>query len=421
MNFFLRFNHIYLIPVWVILFFYTTPSMLGVFSSGNANAYSLFLLSILAVFSYFIGYKWFSIKEVQVAMKLFKNYQVNWEVWAWVALSIYFTVIGYACFKAPQIALFASFKGASIMDLSILREQFLRTGVGFERVPLYIYTICITSVIPLIIAQLFLTKKRTRFVILFLFILSLLLTLEKGRALVGMLPLIVLHANRGKLKKSYTILACLIVVIAITSILARGGLTNADGGNMPDKMASVPEKYNVFPGKTGQAYYLINRVIYIPYMTAIDWLDYKNQILNDRKMHGQSIGAVAKLMHLEKINLEREVFAFEWGQNMTGTGSANTAYYIDAYLNFGVIGVVLYSFLLAFIIKICVASNNKALICTLPIPLYYVCFHGLSVILFSGGLGIFMTIALFTVQKKHPQPGNNVVNNRFAFKEGDTV
>jgi hypothetical protein len=399
MRLFLKFNHIYLIPIWIIILFYIIPSALGVFSMGNPNAYQLFLLSIFAIFSYYLSYNCLNLQKLSDYLSKIKKIEGDWKKWAWVIFSIYFAVIFYACINAPQIALIASFKGASISDLSVLREQFLRTESGLGKIPLYIYTICITSIVPLLITQIFLTQKRTRFLILGLFVLSLILTLEKGRALVGMLPLIVWYANKGNLKKAYTICAVLILVIGMVSVVARGGFTNSNTSSTPDKMAGVPDKYNLFSGKTSQFYYIINRVLYIPYMTAIDWLDYREQILNNEKIYGRSIGLIARIMGWEKIYLEKEVFTFEWGQNLTGTGSANTAYYIDAYLNFGLWGIALYSCILAIIIKFCIASQNEALMSTLGIPLYYVCFHGLSAILFSGGLFFLLLIALFGIQK----------------------
>ncbi|MNN75648.1 hypothetical protein D3C81_1919650 [compost metagenome] len=70
-------------------------------------------------------------------------------------------------------------------------------------------------------------------------------------------------------------------------------------------------------------------------------------------------------------------------------------FYVDAYLSFDYLGVLFYSIILAFCVRVCVCSANKALIACLAISVYYVCFNSLSAVLFSGGLGFIFILALF--------------------------
>ncbi len=395
MRIFLRFDRIYLIPIIVISIFYLLPAILSVIHEDNSIAMQLLFLSLLAIFTYYMSFKYLSVIYLQNFLKLLKKIEGNWRFCAWIILGFYLISILYACITSPDIALFAAFKGASLTELANLREEFLRVRTGLGKIPLYFYTICIISIIPLIITQMFLLKKPERYWVLFLFVFSLTLTLEKGRTLVALLPLIVLFLNQGSTKKTVGFLILLITIICLVSFFARGGLSHAHTNEN-----SVLTKYNIFNDKKSQIYYLINRVVYIPYTTAIDWLDFKKRVLHGQETHGQSIGFIAWLMGKKKIYLEKEVFAFEWGQNSTGTGTANTAYYIDAYVNFGLWGIVLYSCIIAFLVKLCLASGNKAIMATLTVSLYYLCFHGLTAMLFSGGLIFLLFIALLCTHKQ---------------------
>lgn len=219
--------------------------------------------------------------------------------------------------------------------------------------------------------------------------------------MVAMLPLIVLYANLGDHKKAYRAIFTLVIIVGLISIIARGGLTSNDSTTESAAMEGVPEQYNLFKGESGQGYYILNRIGYIPYITAIDWLNYREQVLRGDDVNGRSIGVVAFLFEQEKINLEREVFAFQWGQNDTGTGSSNTVFFVDAYLNFGIIGVIIYSLIVSFIARVIVVSGDGALVSCLSIPLLYICFTPLPAVLFSGGLAFLFLLALvFRVESK---------------------
>ncbi|WNF57344.1 hypothetical protein [Pseudomonas sp. SG20052] len=391
----LEFRNIYLLPILAIALFYVVPAFLGIIIGENSYAFELFFLSISSVFIYFFSYKVFCGHWFTALYNSVLKIRIGLDFFSWFILAIYFLVIFYACLTAPDIALFAAIKGVSLTEISGLREEFLRTREGWERGLLYIYAICVSSLVPLVIAQMFVAKSKWRFYVLFAFLFSLALTLEKGRALVAMLPLIVIFVNLGNRKKAYMIAFFLVVLIAIVSLVARGGLASSENEGDANPLSGVPDEYNLFAGETSQFYYIVNRVWYIPYATAIDWLRYRVVKLNDESTVGKSISAVAWLTGEERVSLEQDVFTFQWGQNETGTGTANTVYYVDAFLTFGYFGVFLYSLLLAFCVRVCVCSRNKALIACLAISVYYVCFNSLSAVLFSGGLGFIFLLALF--------------------------
>jgi len=397
----LFYRYLYALPILLVFVLYSLPALGGVVFNGSAEAARLLFLSLGSSLVYFVGYKLLCTAAFSRFFSGFLKVRLKWQAVTMFIFVVYFFVIIYACLTAPGIALVAALKGVPMGELSGLREEFLRTREGWEKGLNYIYSICITSLVPYAIAKMFVVKARFRFAMLFAFLLSLALTLEKGRAVVAMLPLIVLYANLGDHKKAYRAIFTLVIIVGLISIIARGGLTSNDSTTESAAMEGVPEQYNLFKGESGQGYYILNRIGYIPYITAIDWLNYREQVLRGDDVNGRSIGVVAFLFEQEKINLEREVFAFQWGQNDTGTGSSNTVFFVDAYLNFGIIGVIIYSLIVSFIARVIVVSGDGALVSCLSIPLLYICFTPLPAVLFSGGLAFLFLLALvFRVESK---------------------
>jgi len=397
----LVYRYLYALPILLVFVLYSLPALGGVVFNGSAEACRLLFLSLGSSLVFFVGYKLLCTAAFSRFFSGFFKVKLKWQAVTMFIFVVYFSVIIYACLTAPGIALVAALKGVPMGELSGLREEFLRTREGWEKGLNYIYSICITSLVPYAIAKMFVVKARFRFATLFAFLLSLALTLEKGRAVVAMLPLIVLYANLGDHKKAYRAIFTLVIIVGLISIIARGGLASNDSTTESAAMEGVPEQYNLFKGESGQGYYILNRIGYIPYITAIDWLNYREQVLRGDDVNGRSIGVVAFLFEQEKINLEREVFAFQWGQNDTGTGSSNTVFFVDAYLNFGIIGVIIYSLIVSFIARVIVVSGDGALVSCLSIPLLYICFTPLPAVLFSGGLAFLFLLALvFRVESK---------------------
>jgi hypothetical protein len=231
------------------------------------------------------------------------------------------------------------------------------------------------------------------------FLFCLALTLEKSVAILAVVPIIILAVNSGKSNKSFRIIVFLAIFIAGVSFLSRGGGQD-NMSTVPETggAASIPEAYQLFKCDS-QLCYILNRVTWIPYATAIDWLRYQNIVLRGDYVLGKSIGVFSTFLDVPKVNLERDVFEFQWGQNETGTGSSNTVYFIDAFVNFSWFGVLLYAAVLALIVKILVLSDNVPIKCASFVSLFYLGVNSLPPMIFSGGLVVLIPIALFSRQR----------------------
>lgn len=164
-------------------------------------------------------------------------------------------------------------------------------------------------------------------------------------------------------------------------------------------------KYNVLTG--GQAAFAFNRLLWIPYVTAYDWLKYFDQRLNNEFLGGKSSLVVSHILGLEKFPIEREVFKYQFGDGGPETGSANALFFVDAFVNFGWIGVIAYASLLSFIVFLVYVANNPAMMACLYFYLVQAVSGGLLGILFGNGLLLLICLSFF-VRPNDLQKDNRV-------------
>jgi hypothetical protein len=367
----------------------------------------------------------------------------------------------YTAYTAPSVPLFDAIKGFDIDTIASARETFLRTRVGLEVSLNYMYSMSRSFLMPFAVCILYHSNSKLRHFVLIGFLFSLMLTLEKSLSVLALLPIFYLFAAKRNYKMAGMIVLLTFASVSLTSFLARGGVTynpativvpastlvaaepqiqapveihvqpKVEAPSItpaapatkvepsvvvaapvapletqvviaaPQSMATIPEQYNMFSGSS-QIEYVLNRIFYIPYVTARDWIRYKHEILNDGYTYGKSISLVAMILGEKKINLDKDVFSFQWGQNLTATGSSNTAYFIDAYLNFGIAGSILYTFVIVCILRLTIMSNIATLQACVFVPTIFLLFNSLTAMIFSGGLFLLIIMALFFSERKSP-------------------
>lgn len=404
MKYFLGFNRIQYFHLWVIVGYYFLQSIFGFFVYEFNYAALFFVIAVVSccVYLFFFGYI-FTDKIVGRIVNRESRVAISAVNFSCLIFGFYLVLVLYSSLTSEQIPLFMVFRGATVDELAKSREMFLRAREGWETILVYINAIFIMALVPYCVASLFYVRHKFRFYFLLLFLFSLTLTLEKSVAVMALIPIIILNVNSSKIlkskKNSFGLIVVLIIFIAAVSFLARGGLKDEDS-TAPEleSASSMPVEYQLFKCDS-QLCYVANRITWIPYATAIDWLRYQDMELKGDYALGRSIGLVASIIGQPKINLEREVFGFQWGQNETGTGSANTVYFVDAFVNFSWFGVILYAAVLALIVKIIFVSDNIPVKCTSFVSLFYLGVNSLPPMLFSGGLIVIVLLALFFRQK----------------------
>lgn len=198
------------------------------------------------------------------------------------------------------------------------------------------------------------------------------LSMEKAGPIFVILPLAFYFVFVRKWKSFLLLLGVLMLRVSAISFLALGG--NSDTGfggqeselivpeGMPIQEArGVPGRFSSYDfyqqKKTGKKFldkyaidnrlvFVLNRIIWIPYVTAYDWLGFHRNVLNGELTMGRSIGFVHLLFGDPKVSLEKMVYVYQYGPSPGREGASNTVFLVDAKLAFGWVGVVFYSLLL---------------------------------------------------------------------------
>lgn len=152
-------------------------------------------------------------------------------------------------------------------------------------------------------------------------------------------------------------------------------------------------KYNALG--FGRVAFVINRVLWIPYVTAYDWLGYFEQRLSAQFLHGATSSLLAKILGEQPFPMEREVFKYQFGTGGPQTAAANATFLVDAFVNFGWYGVVFYSFLLAVLIYLVTVVGNPAMQACSYYFLMQISMGGLPGVFFSNGMLLLIFLSLF--------------------------
>jgi hypothetical protein len=153
------------------------------------------------------------------------------------------------------------------------------------------------------------------------------------------------------------------------------------------------DKYFIFGA--GQFQYVLNRIFWIPYVTAYDWVLYFESKLGGEFLKGRTSSSISFITKQPFFNMEEEVFKFQYGTSAPSTAAANTNFWVEGYVNYGWIGVLLYSVLLAAITAYVIRLVNPALSACFYYFMLQLSMGGLTGVLLSNGLLLLLILAYF--------------------------
>ncbi len=447
-----QFRNSWLIFPLLLLVFYVPQALWGMHLFGDKSAVQLIFILMLGLLAYSatylilkkVGPVSLGILNADRTMKQSSDYFVP------VVSAFYFLLIAYVLLTAQKIALLEAFRGASADDITFAREALLKTRVGWERLLPYLNSIFSSALMPFALMISYLERRPYRHWLFLLFCLSLLPSLEKVLILKAMVPLIMLGLN-GYFPRRWIVLliGSAIFSVGAAFYLAKSGgvdylkqsqeamahlrwqqdlLPDAWRNDLNSKIKDSKEyrtannyyvdyernllqqieftqgeihtieKYNPF-GNSPSAY-KTNRLLWIPYVTAYDWILYFNDRLDGRLLKGATSTLLAKLLDQKNFFMEREVFKFQFGSGGVQTGAANAVFLADAFVNFGWIGVALYASLLAILIYAVTILSNPAMQACLYYFLIQLSMGPLPGVLFSNGLLLLIVLSIFIRPRK---------------------
>ncbi len=302
--------------------------------------------------------------------------------------SVFIIFVFVAWFTAPQIPLVAALGGADPATVALLREQFLKARDGWQSSFVYINAILSGALIPYSLALMFLHGMRGRWLAAGFFLLFCVSFVEKAFFFKAALPLIYLVAQglaKTRLSPRTLLVGTIGLLMLVTFFAGSGSLEEVSGDPF----------FSVSYAPQGGLQHLIWRSVAIPLVTAADAIRVLQEQFSGQPLWGATSSFVASLFGMERIEFERLVFAAQWGQNETGTGSSNSVYITEAFINFGWSGVVIFSFLIGLMMRMFAVSRDEAFRALWPLFAFGVYTSGLIGLMLSNGFILLFSIALF--------------------------
>lgn len=276
--------------------------------------------------------------------------------------------------SADSIPLIQALQGASPAEIAVAREGFLKARTGWASILPYVNGFLTATILPYCMCIALLNRYRYRWLIVAVFFLYSMVFVEKAFFLRIFLPLMaVVVVSRSRRIRLTWLLAAAVGLLALNVIIS--GFSESTG--------------------TTVGGFILFRAFSVPVSTVVDSLDYWWQNYRGIPFMGATNLVLSSLFGLQRVPFEREVFEYEWGASETGTGSSNAAYFVEAYVNFGIPGVIITSILLGMLISYIGRSKDLALRCTLPLVLYSVFVGGLLGLLFGNGLIICLLLSAY--------------------------
>ena len=439
----------------LLMFLYGMQGVAGVLIFRDQVASQFVVLLIIGLLAYVLTY--LSLRRylpvIPCLERITDTYRLSGDGWIKAISAVYFLLMIYAVISSKKIALWEAINGASSADIAHAREALFKARAGWELSLVYLNALFSSALMPYVLVVCYLEKKSYRHILLSLFVISLLPSLEKALVIKAFLPLII-AAFSGYLprRSGYLFIVLMLSIILGTTQLTKIGqrdpvlqilqaqqsrqvvgvelaqsiqqalqalqalqsqqsqkveldkLIQQAQKNLKDLQAEQAfqaknlSKYQPF-GHGNQGQFLMNRVFWIPYITAYDWLGYFHEKMHDEYLLGRTSLVVSALTGQCQYPMEKEVFVYQFGAGGPPTATANANFLMDAFVNFGWIGVALFAALFAALTRSVELIDNSAAKACYYYFAYQVAVGGLLAVLFGNGMLIFIVLALFTKPK----------------------
>jgi hypothetical protein len=329
---------------------------------------------------------------------------------------------------------------STAQDLVVQRQHFLAAREGWEAVLPYLNVMFMGSIIPYALGVLFMSKHALRWIVLPLVMAYSLLALEKILLVKVMTPLFILAMQKRvwSLAMQKRVWSAAILVLMgmltlglffLTTHLSRGEtppeeVAVADVRNHASSAGMTPSRapdefsvviyFSTAYRPNGSIDLLIWRSIAVPMFTAADALKVWDNELDNQLQFGATstfLAPIAKIVTgREKINFDAMVYTYEWGSQL---GRANSAYFNEARVNFGWLGVVGFSVIIGICLRLFSRSLDPSFAALWPLFCWNVFQAGLIGTLLSNGfLLVFAFVLLVRVEETATQASPKVALGR---------
>lgn len=368
----------------IFIFYAIVPLWLHLVEDLGVIYLELAILSVFSAIIICIGYKTTLFDRLVISPNRTVTIDGNlFNKVLWLCTLLFATT---AWLTADQVPLIAALRGADTGTLNLLREQFLKARGGLFSSFVYINAVLTGALIPYSLSRLFLLNKKAKWSALVFFLLYCVSFMEKAFFFKAVIPLYCLAScGKTKIKLSpRTLLLVIIIILLIVTFLAGSGTKDDDG---------TGSYFSINHQPSGPVKHLVWRMFAVPIFTAADSLRVHDDEFSGELLYGATSRFFSTMFGMKRVEFERVVFYVQGGQNETGTGSANAVYFVEAFVNFGWLGVALFSYAIGAAMRVITLHRDEAVRAMWPLFAYYLYISGLIGSLFSNG---FILIILFS-------------------------
>lgn len=419
------------LPVYLFAAIYLPMSILGLILFRDRESIELFVMILLFFAIYLFSYDFFSRLFLRFAKKTSPLLGLSTGCWYGLSLfafSLYVASLACAVHLSGSAPILVALEGGSLMEIAQARGQFLAGLEGYESLLRYLVFILGRSVMPLLLVAAFFYKFRIRYLFFAVLLVLSMFSLEKAAPIFVFLPFALYLVILKMWRNAIFVVFLMCASVGGMTILAMGGVGESYAGRItessveqPGVQLSIPPGMPIQgemgrPGRSflptvfhdefgfeemevdkkdvsGKLIMLLNRVVWIPYITAYDWLGFHYSVLGGELTLGRSIGFIHLLYGEPKMPLEKMVYVYEFGASPGGQGASNTVFFVDAKLAFGWVGVIAYCFIFTFCAACIFSSGSPVLIASSIVCFLVASVSSLTATLLSGGLFIYVVLA----------------------------
>jgi hypothetical protein len=394
----LYFDWLWLCPPLALVMLYGGGAAYGLTVFRNAIALKVVVILALGCVTYLIAYHfWLRRLQFRTLFRWQGGLKLASDHWIAVVAISYLALMIYTLGTAPKIALLEALRGGDVYAIAGAREMLFKSREGWERVLVYLNAILTSALIPYALVVAYLERKRYRHWLLWLFVLSLLPSMEKALVIKAFFPLVIVAINRQLPRRmGWFFLASMVAIILTMTAAAKVGHIGTLGTLEMEEQrrgSGLQNRFEQIDSSTPVGY-VLNRTLWIPYLTAYDWIFYFQEKMDGQYLLGRTSTFVSTVTGQPRFNMEHEVSVFEYGETKTGT--ANTMFLIDAYVNLSWLGVILSALLVAVLTRIIMLLENPAAKACYYYFIYQLAVGPLLGVMLSEGMLLFMAMAILT-------------------------
>ena len=391
-------SQVYLLLIFMFFLYLITPLL--IYIQFDADPYMLLLskMALISIVGVLCGFwllpRFIHIHSCPIISMSGKKFTL-------IIFLIFFLFITIVIATAENIPLLLALKNRDPDELGAARALFLKARTGYQSVFVYINAVLTTSFIPYAILLSFIRGYAFKWFFLATPYFYSFIFLEKVFFLKFILPFISYLAS-FKDKKYYKRYLC-VSLISIPLVIYINTVISGFGSqkiaiNKPINQTACAQYYTakyVSCANKSHLGFIAWRIIAVPVFTAADSLKLFRLKYNNQLLLGRTSTALSFITHQQNVKFEREVFNSEWGGDSTRTASANSAYFIEQYVNFGWLGLILSSILIGFIYSVLNKSSDVALSSLAIVLSFNLALGGFIACMLSGGFLLLFTFLFF--------------------------